>query len=84
MTRPAQYFTAEWETGSARRDTARTFFLASQGYYTEWIRRTWITSARQTAPFVPSDSALGRALDRYRAVKDSLEVAFAATRVPVR
>jgi hypothetical protein len=83
-TLPGQFFVAEWRTGTAPADSARTFLLASQGYYTEWIRRGWIEAGRRPTPFTPTDSALAEAVARYRQVKDSLEVRFAATRVPVR
>jgi hypothetical protein len=83
-TLPGQFFTAEWQTGTPPADSARTFVLASQGYYTEWIRRGWIAAGRRPTPFTPTDGALAEAVARYRQVKDTLEVRFAATRVPVR
>ncbi len=83
-TLPGQFFTAEWQTGPLPVDSARTFLLASQGYYTEWIRRGWIAAGRRPTPFTPTDGALAEAVARYRQVKDTLEVRFAATRVPVR
>lgn len=83
-TLPGQFFTAVWQTGPQPPDSTRTFVLASQGYYTEWIRRGWIAAGRRTTPFAPTDDALAEAVARYRRVKDTLEVRFAATRVPVR
>lgn len=83
-TLPGQFFTAVWETGPQPLDSARTLLLASQGYYTEWIRRGWIAAGRRTTPFTPTDGTLAEAVARYRQVKDTLEVRFAATRVPVR
>jgi hypothetical protein len=83
-TLPGQRFTAEWMTGRPAADSGRTFFLASQGYYIEWIRRGWLAAPRARVTFAPSDSALPRALARYREVKTDLERRFAATRVPVR
>lgn len=83
QTTASQRFFAEFETGLAH-DTSRTFFLAAQGYYIEWIRRGWITAARDTTAFRPSRSALYEAIARWRLSQDSTERAFHATRVPVR
>jgi hypothetical protein len=81
-----QRFTAEWHPGPAggASDSLRTFFLASQGYYVEWIRRGWLAAPRHAQPFQPNDHTLADALARYRVEKDTLERQFAATRVPVR
>lgn len=84
QTTAGQRFTAEWRPGNASPDSLRTFFLASQGYYIEWIRRGWLAAPRTGQAFVPSDSALAGAVARYRAVRDTLERRFLATRVPVR
>ncbi len=84
QTSPAQSFTAVWEAGPEPEGETRTFLLASQGYYIEWVRRGWIAAARDTTTFVPGDAALLRAIARWRSVQDSLEARFFATRVPVR
>jgi hypothetical protein len=83
-TRPGQAFIAAWDVGPRPEGAERTFFLAAQGYYIEWIQRGWITGARDTTVFHPGDAALLRALERWRQVKDTLERRFYATRVPVR
>jgi len=83
-TRPGQAFIAGWDVGPVAEGTERTFFLAAQGYYIEWVRRGWIVSARDTTTFRPGDAALLRALERWRQVQDTLEQRFYATRVPVR
>jgi hypothetical protein len=83
-TRPSQTFFATWNVGAAPVGAERTFLLASQGYYIEWVRRGWITAARDTTLFRPGDVSLLRALERWRTVQDTLERRFFATRVPVR
>ena len=83
-TGPGQSFTASWEVGLDSAGVQRTFLLASQGYYVEWVRQGWIAAARDTTPFVPGDASLLRALQRWREVQDTLERRFFATRVPVR
>lgn len=75
---------AVWDVGPAPVDSERTFFLASQGYYTEWVRQQWIASPRDTTAFEPGEPALLRAIQRWHTVKDTLEQRFFATRVPVR
>ncbi len=82
QTSPGQRFTAVFHARSAAEP--HTFFLAAQGYYTEWVRASWLRSPRADHDFVPSDSALARALDRWRMSQDSLETLFAATRIPTR
>jgi hypothetical protein len=84
QTSAGQYFQAVWEVGPAPTDEARTFLLASQGYYIEWVRRGWIAAARDTTTFVPGDTALLKTLSRWRTAQDTLEARFFATRVPVR
>ncbi len=83
-TTPGQAFIAAWDVGPSAEGAERTFFLAAQGYYTEWIQRAWIVGARDTTVFRPGDAALLRALKRWRQVHDTLERRFYATRVPVR
>jgi hypothetical protein len=79
-----QRFTAEFQAGTVTSGVVRTFFLASQGYYTEWVRRGWLTAPRVSRTFVPSDSALSEAIGRWRITQDTLEARFMATRIPVR
>ena len=82
QTSPGQRFTAVFQPQSSAEP--RTFFLAAQGYYTEWVRARWLRSPRADHGFVPSDSALAQALDRWRMSQDSLEALFVATRIPTR
>jgi hypothetical protein len=86
QTSPGDRFTIRFDAGSGpvSKDSARTFLLASQGYYTEWVRGSWLKSAQSNTAFVPSDSMLLEALVRWRDEQASLEQRFAATRVPVR
>jgi hypothetical protein len=83
-TRPGQWFTAVWEVGPAPSGRARTYLLASQGYYTEWIRGGWLAGARDTTPFSPTDASLVQAMRRWRGAQDSLEARFYASRILVR
>jgi hypothetical protein len=84
-TTAGQRFTASFDVGTdPPAGVLRTFFLASQGYYTEWVRRGWLAAPRTARTFSPSDSALSEAIARWRVTQDTLEARFMATRVPVR
>jgi hypothetical protein len=65
-------------------EIARTFFLASQGYYLEWLRREWLATGRDSSAFAPGRPALLDAVRRWRATQDETERRFYATRAPVR
>jgi hypothetical protein len=84
QTSPSQHFTAVFRPSDANATGLRTYFLASQGYYIEWMRGNWLRASHADRGFEPSDSALVRALARWRTSQDSLETLFAATRIPVR
>ncbi|HZH40861.1 MAG TPA: hypothetical protein VFD85_07610, partial [Gemmatimonadales bacterium] len=58
--------------------------LASQGYYIEWLRGSWLRTERLASTFTPTDDALVSTLRRWRSEQTDLERRFAATRVPVR
>lgn len=79
----SQRFDAEFRPGPAGAE-ARTFFLGSQGYYTEWVRNGWLRAPRSARTFRPNDAALADAISRWRVTQDTLEARFMATRVPVR
>ena len=83
-TSAGQRFAAEFHTDPHPAPAGRTFFLASQGYYTEWVRNGWLTAPRADRTFTPSDAALAEAIARWRVTQDTLEARFMATRVPVR
>jgi hypothetical protein len=88
-TSPRQRFTVAFDAG-VRADSAaapatasRTFLLASQGYYTEWVRGAWLAGARDTTTFTPSAGTLVRAMHDWRAQRDSMERQFFRSRIPV-
>jgi hypothetical protein len=84
QTVPGQRFTAVWQPAPLEGGGARTFLLASQGYYIEWMRRDWIAAPRDTARFRPTRETIAQAMDIWRTAKDSLERDFHASRLPVR
>lgn len=83
-THPGTRFDAVFDTGGAGADHSRTFFLASQGYYIEWIRREWLQREADDLPALATNDMLLQALKRWRAVKADYEDQFFRTKIPVR
>jgi len=83
QTNPGDRFVARFRAAPPRGAT-RTFLLSSQGYYTEWIRGSWLQKAIATEPFVPSDDAVLTAMRKWGETRDSFEQRFLQARVPVR
>lgn len=79
-----QRFTAVFEPGPGEAGSGRTFFLVSQGWYSEWIRRAWLERGQDRAVFSPDARSILDGLERWRMSQDTMERAFYATRVPVR
>ena len=82
VTSPAQSFTIHFAVGKDD-GTPRTFLLASQGYYTEWVRGSWIKSA-SGQPFRTSERSIVAALDHWRMERPTLEREFYSTRIATR
>ncbi|MDQ6769957.1 MAG: hypothetical protein M3Z54_08220 [Gemmatimonadota bacterium] len=82
VTSPAQSFVVRYDVGKGD-GKPRTFLLASQGYYTEWVRGSWIKSA-SGQPFRTTDQSLVAALDRWRKERPTLEHQFYSTRIATR
>jgi hypothetical protein len=84
QTSAGQRFEAVFETGPEPADSVRTFLLGWQGFYDEWIRRSWVQAGRDQTAFRPGPEALAQAIARWRTTQDSTELVFNRTRVPVR
>jgi len=84
QTSPGQRFFVDFNAGPGPAHEWRTFLLSSQGYYTEWIRGTWIETASADVPFAPTDESLLVALKKWSARRDDFEKRFREARVPVR
>ncbi len=82
ITSPGQSFTAEFNVGRGD-DTGRTWFLASQGYYTEWVRGDWIKNA-SGKPFTPTNDVLIDAIRGWREKQKSMETSFYTQRIAAR
>lgn len=81
---PGQRFTAVWRPEVLPTGAARTFLLASQGYYIEWMRRDWLAAPRRTTPFRPARSVIAEAVEQWRGSQATLERDFFNSRLPVR
>lgn len=79
-TRPTQRMTLRFAVGRA--DDA--YLLASQGYYTEWIRPGWIRNVTQPRRFAFGRASMSRLHDRWLREGDELERRFFSSTVPVR
>lgn len=84
QTTPGQTFVARFQAGPDSGDQARTFLLASQGYYIEWIRGSWIRSATTPAPFVPTTASVQLAMRKWAGERESFERKFLTARVPAQ
>ena len=80
VTSPGHSFEAVFRPGPDRPDALpqreRTFFLASQGYYVEWVRGSWLANGRVTEPFRPGPGTLAEALRRWSAYRETVEDQF--------
>ena len=83
VTRPGEYVRLRFDVGPAERDLDRTWFLAAEGYYIEWMRKDWLDETSTTA-FVPNDTALLNALDLWESQRDELREQFESTKIRVR
>lgn len=82
ITSPGNSFRVEFDAG-VQVSAARTFMLASQGYYTEWVRGSWIKAA-SGEQFVPSNAALLKAMRGWRAKQSDMEHRFFSSRIATR
>lgn len=84
VTFPGQRMHLEFDVPESQDGQARTFLLATQGYYVEWLRGPWLKADSEAGPFRPEDGAILRAMHRWAQVMDDYERDFHASRIPVR
>ncbi len=82
ITRPGQRFSVEFAALDARPDLHVTYMIASQGYYSEWLRPDWVRRS-PASDFKPGDAALLEAMRRWHARKRTFEKQFYSTAIPV-
>jgi hypothetical protein len=83
QTEPGQHFFIEYDVGKGRADERRTYFIAAQGHYSEWVRGSWLESSDSRKRFAPWDEPLAPLLQRWLLTRDSLENGFFRQRVPI-
>ena len=84
VTHPSVALSIVSEPLGAYSNDERTFFLSSQGYYTEWIQPDWIRSANPPEEFRPSGMTIVRLMERWLEEKDEFQRRFFEARIPVR
>ena len=80
-TSPGDRMFVRYDVG--RDTTPRTFLIAAQGYYSEWVRGSWMRGPKQPHAFSPSHTATDDVLRTWIGKKSFMEAEFFRTRVPV-
>ncbi len=83
IAKPQDSVKLRFDVGEVSDDRARTFFLASEGYYMEWMRADWLTEEHRGS-FEPGTDALIRAIALYAEKREDFRSQFEATRLAVR
>jgi hypothetical protein len=83
VTRPGEALRVGFDVGTIPQGRQRTFLIAAQGYYIEWMRRDWL-SETATQPFKPSDESLMKAIRLWEAKRDTFQKQFESTRISGR
>ena len=83
QTWPGQRFIAEFDVGRDMPSMQRSYFVAAQGYYVEWMRGSWLKAHQSSKPFAPWNEPIAPMLQRWLQTRDSLENTFFRQRVPI-
>ena len=83
ITKPGEYLRLHFDLGPDRSDMQRTWFLAAEGYYIEWMRKEWLETTAST-PFVPNDDTLLTAIGLWESRRDEFREQFESARIRVR
>ncbi len=76
-TSPGERFTVIAEVGAAAAGPARSFLIATQGYYEPWISHDRLSTARDIGAVESLDAGLLKALRKWATVREARERAFA-------
>ena len=82
ITEPGRRVFVEFDVPKPRQGE-QSFVLASQGYYTEWMRPDWVRRKEQKR-FEASDASLFLAMQQWRDNATSLERTFYSTKIPTQ
>lgn len=83
VTKPGEYVRLHFDVGHAQKNAQRTWFLAAEGYYIEWMRKEWLETTSTTA-FVPNDETLLTAIGLWELQRDEFRERFESARIHVR
>ena len=75
-TSPGERFTVVADVGAAATELARSFLIATQGYYEPWIGHDGMSAARDTGVVTSVDADLLKALRKWGTVRAARERAF--------
>ena len=84
VTYPAEVYHAIFQVPDQKPNLHRTYFLKSQGYYIEWIRHEWFTSAEVDTPnieFNLDDDTVIRTARIWQSKKHSFEKNFFSSKI---
>ncbi len=88
ITRPSDRYFIHFSTGHAptqqREASQYSYLLAAHGYYTEWVRGSWMNNTPKASGFAPGTDALFAAVKGWREKKEEMEASFFNSRIPVR
>lgn len=83
ITQPRDSVRLTFDVGDAPPGKSRTWLLASEGYYTEWMRADWLTDGH-LGRFEPGTAALTEAVALYAGKRSDMARQFEATKIPIR
>lgn len=83
INRPTDRLQLHFDTGAEESGKTRSFFLASNGYYIEWMRADWLTGG-QKQEYRPGKESLLSTINRYAEKRDGYREAFESTKIEVR
>jgi len=83
-TYPGTSVSLEFDPTSQRPGLERSYLLASQGYYTEWVRPEWLRGAQEPEIFRPGEDTVEALMALWLSKKDDFEADFYSSKIPVR
>jgi hypothetical protein len=83
ITNPTDCYSLVFKPESLPAGMERDWFVRTEGYYTEWLRRDWVRT-EPAARFVPGDSTIMQAAVLWLEKKPDMERLFLETKLPVR
>jgi len=83
VTKPGEYVRLRFDVGNSAGNLDRTWFLAAEGYYIEWMRKDWLDTSSTTA-FEPGDHALLDAIGLWESRRDAFREQFESTKIRTR